>query len=848
MLLLVDQPKKFQVCFNIVLTNLRFHKIIFVIPSKFGHIVIGSSLIRFMKIHVTLLFFLAIGLHLNAQKITVIGKVVEAESTNSLEFATVILAPTNGGSVEGGVTDSEGNFSIDVKRGSYSITVEFLSFESLTLNEKNLRDDTNLGIIKLSPSAEALDEVEIIAEKSTVEIKLDKKIYNVGKDMTVKGGNAVDVLDNVPSVTVDVEGAVSLRGNESVRILINGKPSALVGLGNDALKQLPAEAIEKVEVITSPSARYDAEGTAGIINIVLRKGKALGFNGTANAYIGTPETYGVSGNLNLRTEKVNFFTNLGGSYSDAPGNGYFETVDTQNVENYYSIEDRTYDRLRKGFNVQFGLEYYLSKKSSITGSIFYNYSDRETDAKAENTSLTEDLIETEFGYRNELEDELDKQVEFNLNFSQSFDEDDHKLTFDFRHEATKDDELADIIDATLLPNPELEREKTSNFEERLRLLFQSDYINPISENSQFEAGFRSTINNSETDFTLEQENDDGDFEVNTDLSNIFIYDENVNALYAQYGTKWNQLSGLFGLRMENTNIDIEVQSESTAPGANTKDQKNYTDFFPTVNLAYELSDESSLTLGYNRRIRRPRGRFLNPFPSRVSETNIFKGNPDLDPSISDGFDLGYLKKWPKFMFNTSIYYNYATDVFDFIVVYENGVAITTPRNIASEQRLGWEFSFNYSPFKIWRLTSSLNFYRSKRDGNGEVPNFENDSWFGRLNSRLQLPGKIDWQTTFDYRAPSENFQTRRDARYAINLAFSKDILKENATLSLNVSDLLNSRKRISTTTFDEFSYRYSEFQWRERQIRLNFTYRFNQKKKRGRSQQGRFEDDAGEVF
>ena len=256
--------------------------------------------------------FLFISLFSFAQKISITGTVVEGATNQPLEYATIILEPIDGKKVSGGVTNREGKFDITLKRGKYNITIEFLSFESIVIQNKELTKDTDLGTIKLYENAESLDEVEIIAEKSTVEFRLDKKIYNVGKDMTVKGGSASDVLDNVPSVTVDVEGNVSLRGNESVRILINGKPSGLVGLnGNDALRQLPADAIAKVEIITSPSARYQAEGTAGIINIVLRKGKAQGFNGSVTADLGTPTKVGTSASLNYRTKKFNYFTTTG---------------------------------------------------------------------------------------------------------------------------------------------------------------------------------------------------------------------------------------------------------------------------------------------------------------------------------------------------------------------------------------------------------------------------------------------------------------------------------------------------------------------------------------------------------
>jgi hypothetical protein len=256
-------------------------------------------------------------------KVTVKGKVIDFVSKDALEYATVVIKPLNGGPIMGGITDSHGKFNIDIPQGNYDISVEFISFKTVSFKNQEVSENLDLGIIELQVNAETLEEVEIVAEKSTVEIRLDKKIYNVGKDMTVKGGSASDVLENVPSVTVDQEGTVSLRGNENVRILINGKPSGMVGLsGTDALRQLPADAIEKVEVITSPSARYEAEGTAGILNIVLRKGKIKGFNGSVSANAGTPDNFGLSANLNYRINKFNFFNNTGYNYRNAPGNGY----------------------------------------------------------------------------------------------------------------------------------------------------------------------------------------------------------------------------------------------------------------------------------------------------------------------------------------------------------------------------------------------------------------------------------------------------------------------------------------------------------------------------------------------
>ncbi|VAV85953.1 Putative TonB-dependent receptor, partial [hydrothermal vent metagenome] len=382
-----------------------------------------------------------------------------------------------------------------------------------------------------------------------------------------------------------------------------------------------------------------------------------------------------------------------------------------------------------------------------------------------------------------------------------------------------------------------------------RILLQGDYVLPIGEDQQFEAGFRSNFNDQTNDYSFFNEDPDnrGDFILNDKLSNVFTYKEDINAIYSQYGNKFGNISALFGLRMEATDIVINSKGKDFEENTN----KNYTDFFPTLNLAYEFSETENLSLGYNRRIRRPRSRFINPFPSQSSKTTFFQGNPDLDPSISNGIDLGYYKRWNKVTFNTSFYYNHATDIFQFISEdtgeeTEDGLQIIrrTPINLSTSDRIGYEFSLNYTPIKKWRFNASFNFYNNtiKGDYEGEDFGSENLSWFTRFSSKIVLPAKVDWQTTMMYRGPSENSQSKRDRMFFTSMAFSKDILKSNGTISFNVDDLFNSRKRNSETVTDTFI-QTSQFQWRERQLRVTFAYRFKQKKKRERQ---RNNDGGGE--
>lgn len=775
----------------------------------------------------------------NLTKYEITGQIIEKNSNQGLEFATIIFKPLRGKRIFGGLTDKNGKFNIDIPKGMYTVNIEFLSFKTVTLNDVRINQNKSLGVIYLEEDEQTLDEIELIAEKSTMEIRLDKKIYNVGKDMTVKGGTASDVLDNIPSVTVDTDGVVSLRGNENVRILINGKPSGLVGIDDtEALRQFPADAIKKVEVITSPSARYDAEGTAGILNIILRQGKTLGFNGSATANTGIPAYYGFSTNLNYRMEKVNFFTNIGYSNRDTPGNASATTENfSPNASNPFTKEKRDFDRLRKDLNTNFGLEYFFSEKTSITGSFLYRDSNRDnkttniTDAFDTNLDLDNTNLRIEDGNSNS------SVLQYSLNFQREFKNDGHLLTLDFQLQDNSSDVFSFITNEETFPD-EISKpsEKIDSKNSQQRILLQGDYVLPIGEKQQFEAGFRTNINDLTTDYRFYNEDANGDFILNENVSNIFVYDETIHALYSQYGNKFGNISALFGLRMENTNIDVKIV------GLDLDFNKNYTDFFPTVNLAYEFSETENISLGYNRRIRRPRSRFINPFPSVSSKTNIFQGNPDLDPSISNGLDLGYYKRWKKITFNTSVYYTHAIDVFQFISedtgeFTDEGLPIIrrTPINLSTSDRYGFEFSLNYTPIKQWRFNTSFNFYNSTIKGFYEGEDFGsvNTSWFARFSSKIVLPAKIDWQTTMMYRGPSENSQSKRDGMFYTSLAFSRDILKGNGTLTFNIDDVFNSRKRTSETSTDTFN-QISEFQFRQRQFRLSFAYRFKQKKKRQR--------------
>jgi outer membrane receptor protein involved in Fe transport len=796
---------------------------------------------------ITLVALLCISPNLFAQdklpkKIKLKGIVVEKVSKQALEYATISLVNTSTLKIEGGgITNNKGEFEVAINAGTYDLKIEFISFKTSVLKNQQYTENKNLGTLTLEEDFTQLNQVEVRAEKSTVEIKLDKKVYNVGQDLVVKGGTVSDVLDNIPSVTVDVEGNVALRGNDNVRILIDGKPTNAINI-SEALRLIPADAIDKVEVITNPSARYDAEGGGGILNIILKKGKNQGINGTILASVGTPENSGLSGNVNMKSELANFFTTIGYNKRNGPGNVLINQQNFDNNNNLVSYieERRTNQRLSEGFNSIVGMELFLDKTSSWTNSISIR---KNNGGNPENVFYNEYLPSGDYfksGRFNDIK-RTTKNVEFNTNYIKNFNKQGHKLTIDGSFSVSTDLENSRILGTDIIPVfAVITNEITKNTQRQSRNLIQADYVYPFGK-SQFEAGFRGNYSSLFSDFNVQEDlTGNGTFTINPFVTGILDYQENVTAAYTQFGSKYNKISYLFGLRMEDSFIVIDQISNAI------KDTKRYVNYFPSVFLNYTIKEGTNVTLSYSKRINRPRDRFINPFSSYSSNINLFFGNPDLDPALSDVYEIGILKKWKQITLNSSVYVNNTTNSFQ-IVRKERGdfingipVIINTPFNLSTDTKLGFEFTLNYSPYKWWRLNSNFNFFQNKTDGRytytrttGEVVNidFNNSasSWFTRLTSKINLPYKIDWQTNFTYNGPQRTAQGKSLGIASANIGFSKDVLKEKGTVAFNVNDVFNSRKRINDLVLPNVN-SYSEMQWHQRQVTLSFTYRFNKLK------------------
>ena len=818
------------------------------------------------------------------KKITLSGKLVDKETQQPLEYATVTIIGTNSNKpISGGITDLKGEFTIPVQPGNFILKYEYLSFKTLTTEAKGYFNDTQLGTIGLVADAKALTEVVVRGERTTVDLKLDKKVYTVGKDILVKGGTVSDVLDNIPSVSVSSEGAIALRGNENVRVLIDGKPTNAVSV-SDALKMIPADAIDKVETVTTPSARYDAEGGAGIINVILKKGKNQGINGTVIVATGTPKNNSLSANLNYKNEIMNFFTTIGYNDRNNPGRA---KIDQENFDRTtgaltsYLEERRENDRLSKGLNLNFGIELNIDKNTTWTNAFNYRNNDGKNieDVRYYNYDANKNYINTS-RRDNRLVTE-GENVEYTTNFTKKFKKEGHKLTFDGAFSKNLDKDDANILQTIIDTGSFVRQEQSKKHDQQNRNLIQVDYVLPFNKESQFEAGYRGNFVNLTADFSVKQLNKNtGLFENIAGFTNLMDYIENVNALYVQFGSKINKFSYLLGLRYEDSHIEINQLT--------TKEfiTKNYNNFFPSVFLTYDLGNNASVSANYSKRITRPRDRFINPFASYTSNINLFRGNPDINPAYSDAYDIGFLKKWNKLTLNTSVYLNHTTNAFqivrketgDYVITTVGGadtivdgeyvsivdgrdiitpVILNTPFNLATDDKYGIELTANYNFKKWWKLNGNINYFYNKTDGTYTYTNtkgetktqnfdFESSTWTARLNSRINLPYKIDFQSSMTYNASQKIAQGTQKGQAVMTIGLSKDLLKDKATLSLNVNDVFNSRKmyrdlRLPNVHSD------SEMQFRMRVITLSFTYRFN-KTKTEREQKPRQDNEGGGEF
>jgi outer membrane receptor protein involved in Fe transport len=625
-----------------------------------------------------------------------------------------------------------------------------------------------------------------------------------------------------------------------VQILIDGKPSNLVGLsGSGGLQQLQGNLIERVEIITNPSARYDAAGGAGIINIILKKEKSKGFNGSFQLQTGAPANHGASVNVNYRTGWMNWFVNYGVNYRENPGEGYTNLSYYRTDSSYFINQSN--ERLRRGLsqNIRFGSDIFFNEKNILTLSASLRDSDDENTTEVGYDYLNSQ--ETQFGNRIRIdnEDETDLNWQYALNYSRDFNRRGQKFTFDVQYQVNSEVELSAFDDDTFIDNqlPESLIQRSSNDNGEKQTLIQADYIHPFGKAARIETGVRYTNRAIFNDYKVESDSTEtGNFEEVIQFTNDFNFDERIFASYFLLSNQLDNFSYQVGTRLEHTFLETYQEQQDTL------NNQNYMSLFPSANVSYKLTDEKSVQLSYSRRISRPNFRSLNPFNSFSDPLNIYAGNPNLQPQFTDSYEVGLLNNQPNSSVYYGVYYRHTDGVVQRIQREEEGITYRSPENLSIENAIGIEVNVTRDFGKKFRTSGNFNFYNSRISGNGfyaEATTF-NARWGNIYNN----PKLFDAQLNVWYRAPQNNAQGRQFGMASVDLGISKDVMQKNGTVAMNVQDLFNTRKYRGETITDTFS-SVSEFQWRRGPtMTLSFTYRLNQAKERQR-RRGNGDGDRG---
>lgn len=751
---------------------------------------------------------------------TITGKVIEQISGQPIAFATVMVADNaTKNPLKGTTTLDNGSFSLTTDAENFYIEVSFLGFEAKTFGKPvTTNGKIDLGTIALTEDAQQLQEVVVEGEVSKTVFKLDKRVFNVGKDLSSTGASALDVLNNVPSVNVNIEGQISLRGSQGVQVLINGKPSIMASDEGNALGTITADMIDRVEVITNPSAKYDAEGTSGIINIVIKKEERRGLNGSISVNTGAPDTHSVGISLNRRTEKFNLFSQLGIGVRELPNDSESRNIDLVNNTKIFS--NGTEYRNETYYNFVLGTDYHINENNVLTLS--GNFALEIEDQPSTTNFAALDAVDfiTSQWERSEVTEAENPKFQYELQYKSDFEGDeDHVLLFSALGNFFGKDQSSDFLDTTISGEDRDATQQTrTDFKEAV-YTFKLDYTKPFSKEFTVETGAQYIMNDVSNDYEV---NDlvDGSFVNDAGLTNIFEYDQKVLGLYgtsAYEGEKWG-IKG--GVRLEQTDLGTLLANTGQV------NDQNYTNLFPSFHTSYKFTDKISLQAGYSKRIYRPRLWDLNPFFNIRNNFSIRQGNPDLLPEFTDSYEVTSIFFIGKTALNFGIYHRYTTDVIERVSSFENNVNTVKPQNIGTNRATGIEFNTKYSPINWLTLNADFNYGQFTRDGffDNQIFDFSGDQWSSKLMAKVKLPGDIDLEATGNYRSSYQTVQSVVNDNMFLDMGMRKKLFKGKAVLSLSARDLFASRvyeNQIAQADYEIYSRRQ-----RGRFVSFGFSYGF----------------------
>lgn len=774
------------------------------------------------------------------------GKVIDSKSKEALEYVNVSIKKKDTGSlVKGTITDQTGSFSIgNLADGTYEMIISYIGYKPfqkeviITSSRKNV----NLKVIPLSEDSQLLGEVEVVGQKAQMKFEIDKKVFNVDQNIASTGGSASDVLSNIPSVEVDNEGEVSLRGSSNVTVWINGKASGL-SADNRAqiLEQMPAESIEKIEVITNPSAKYSPEGTAGIINIVLKQDRKAGYYGSVQAGVDTKGGYNASGNINYSSGKLDAYANLGYRSRKRNGGGYTNRLNISPKDTTYLNQTSKSDGSGGNLFARLGLTYHLTRNDHLSLNGFGMFGDRMNKNTIDYLSNVPGSYVTSRRFSDSNNDMNGGNVEvgYKHDFSKNSNLD---LTVSYNNwgmnNSTVYTQNSQYESGNETSSYQLQKNNIRNHNWEAQL----DYVNYFNERNKLEAGYKGTFSRESSPVETYSGANAIDAVADETLFNHFFYNQDIHAIYATYSGKIRKLGYQVGLRGENSRISTKSLALGEAEKEVSPYKKNYFSLFPSVFLSYALPKENEIQVNYTRRISRPWGGQLNSFVNITDSANISFGNPHLSPQYSNAFELNYIKNWENHMLSFSGYYRSTDDVIQRIRFLDGNVMKTTYENIAKTRSAGIELVGKNKLFTFLDLTTTVNLYYSKLDGFSYQPSGAEEpvigesqkdfSWNARMIANVILPYSISLQLTGNYNSKQLVAQGHREANYSLDAGLRKSFLNRKISVSINARDILDSRKWHTITSGAGFEQ--DSKSWRGgRQFGLTLTYSFGNMRAKG---------------
>lgn len=805
-------------------------------------------IMRFFLIKLLLLFIFTNSVQGNipeddSRSARITGVVLDEASGTRMEFANIaVYSKDDSALISGGITNDKGYFEITgIKFGEYYLEANFIGFSKEKIDDIVVTKDEpviDVGRIALRPSSVELEGVEVVADKAPVEFKLDKKVVNVSQVISAVGGTAVDVLENTPSVQVDIEGNVTVRGSSNFTVLIDGRPSVLSG--SEALRQIPSSALENIEIITNPSAKYEPDGMAGIINLVTKKNSMNGLSGIVNASAGTGDKYRGDFTLNYRTEKFNFL--LGADWRDETNYGSMSSSREtfSNDTTRFLLIDGTRNFNRSGNNLKAGVEWFASDKTTFGLSAETGKSKNRSYGDGETRNYTVPASENIFSVTEENSERTSDFYSFNFNFQHNFNTEGHKIEAMAFYSGEESDDLEE--ESEILANSQFQ--KTDQFIERVSALeteeesefrLKVDYTNPFSETGRVEAGLLSRIDAEVEglDFKVFDE-ETGTWIVNDDYSNVTDFRRDIHAVYSTYSNAFGDFEYMAGLRGELTLREIKNTNAAST-------ELNRFDLFPTVHTSYKLNENNELMASYSRRINRPSGRDLDPNPNYYNRYTIRIGNPALEPEYTNSYELGAMRRFGerRSYFSLDAFHRVTDNKIERYQTLENDIFYLRSENLSKDFSTGLELTGNVD-FTEWLLVNaSVSMYKYRITGDllGENIDRESTNWNGRMNTTLRFAENSRMQVNGFFRGPSVSAQGESKAMFFSNISYRHDFFNRKLSATVSVRDPLGTAKFERESYDTDFR---SWFQWRRepRVVMLTLSYRINNFKSEGRNERG----------